>query len=1008
MSICRRVSLTLFTVACLAGEDLYVVPERAQPVVLSFPAVVDLERGSAVMLMPTSRELVAQSVVLPGTRVEIGDPVITFAAEISRKRATVARLALVEAEREARRRELELEREHQALLSEQAGLEQELLVAEAELTAAHAVDGQQLQVLAAEVALADAELAAARRALALAQVRAQAGTLEVDALRAVQRTVDRAVDALTVAQLEHQRAATAAQALTVQRRAARVASLRAKLGLRDDGTPDPAAGIRGRIAAQQTSQQRERRQAKDKHDEAERELHLHERDGWDHTPVQSLVLSGASQRKIFFAPAELPNPAMAERVGDEPFTLARGWGWSVGKPLIITRPGRPGLALVRGQAVWSALVPDGLYTITVTVGDAVDWDGAMIQLVGGGAPQGCFAARRLEPRQTVTASGSITVRGGRLDVVFGGLEAKALRAPVAGIAMPREWIIPGWKPGWMQDPAAFVVGPEAVRLRARVHQTLAPLLMTPSASSAVTGSDPLATLRTNLAVSEVSFTSPGGVQGRAKVAAISTRPEPLSLRSDDQPRSTLDRIGNEVLFTPVLADAARVRLGEQVTISVVLTLPPESTVLPAHLVTALNDRSHIQPAGGALQAVMALRVADHWIVAKSIPAGTRLVPPQVTADARGPRSVPGEVVAGIAVPVMAANTAGRLASLIAEGSEVKAGQMVATLYNPWMEERREESERKRAKANDSFRNAAEARRVAAQRAAAAQREQAAAEQLAYIDLGLARLDQPLPLLRASQTLASARQAVADTTSTLARAEAQAASDPQRLAAARSAASIATLAARRAELEMVATQRRVDWFAIRSAEWTWHDAAAEVAGREADLHLARVEEQVSALQAELRLQQAMQGSRWERNFLAGREILAPAAGRLFYRNGRDDRTGQSGKFEQDFWIWHGMTLADILDMDHLAFAAEVPEDAFARMQVGAAVELVFAQFNHRRISGTIRELGQALLTARDRDDQADASTPVARLRLIPVSIDFTPPADLRQRLVPGTKGVLVLP
>jgi hypothetical protein len=175
-----------------------------------------------------------------------------------------------------------------------------------------------------------------------------------------------------------------------------------------------------------------------------------------------------------------------------------------------------------------------------------------------------------------------------------------------------------------------------------------------------------------------------------------------------------------------------------------------------------------------------------------------------------------------------------------------------------------------------------------------------------------------------------------------------------------------------------------------------------------MQLARADEKVSALQAELKLQQAMQGKGWEQNFLKGREIRAPVAGRLFYRNGWDDRTNRDAKFEKDFWMWRGMTLADVLDMDHLAFTAEVPEDAFDRVRAGAVVELVFPQFNHRRMPGTIRELGRALLVPRDGDDQADPSTSVARRRLIPVTIDFAPPADLRDRMVPGTKGSLVLP
>lgn len=1013
MSICDRLRCFLVVLGLMAGviaEDVYVVPAEAQPVAFRFPAVVDLDRGKAAMLLPTCRDLVAVAVVMPGAAVEVGDVLIAFASEISRIRARAGLLTMVEAEGEAIRREQELVRDHQGLLSEQAALEQDLLVAEANLAAARAVDSQRLQVLSAEVELATDELAASRRAFELAQVRSSAGTLEVDALRAVQRQVDRAADALCAKQAERERAAVAADALTVQRQAARVDALRAKLGVKSDATIDPAAGIRGRIAAQEANQKRERRQASDKRDEVQRDLHTQERDGWDHTPVQSITIAGPKALSVVFAPPGTAIPAPALGAGIEAFDAERGWGWTAGAPRVFARSGRqpgPTLALVRGLATWSVSVPDGSYTVAITLGDNVDWDGAVVHLAGGGAIHGIFAARRLDPRKTVTANGTITVTGGRLDVIFGDATGKALRAPVAGTALPREFIVAGWKPGWMQDPAAFVAGPEALRLRARVHQTLANLLVLPGAPMEA-AADPVTRLRAALAVSSVSFTSASGLRGQAQVMGVSTRPEPLSLRSDDDPQNSLDRIGNEALLALTPADAARLHLGEEVMITATLTSPSGTTVLPAHMVAVSGDRCHVQEVGAAARAVDGLRVGDDWIVAEVIAPGTHLVPPRIDVDAAGPRSVPGEVVAGTAVQIVATQAGGRIATLIEEGSEVKLGQVVATLYNPWMEERREQSDRQKAKARESYSNAAESRRVANERAAAAQREQAASEAVARVDVGLARLDEPLSLLLAEQAAASARQAADDATATLSRAEAQAAVDPLRLPGARSAAAHALLVARQADLQLVKSQRNTDWFAILSAEGAWRDAAAEVAGREADLQLARADEKVSALQAELRLQQAMQGNRWEQSFLKGREIKAPSAGRIFYRNSWDERTNRDAKFERDFWLWRGMTLADVLDMDHLAFTADVPEDAFAHVRAGAAVELVFSQFNHRRIAGTIRELGRALLVPRDGDDQADATTSVTHRRLITVTVDFAPPADLRERMVPGTKGTLVLP
>ena len=158
---------------------------------------------------------------------------------------------------------------------------------------------------------------------------------------------------------------------------------------------------------------------------------------------------------------------------------------------------------------------------------------------------------------------------------------------------------------------------------------------------------------------------------------------------------------------------------------------------------------------------------------------------------------------------------------------------------------------------------------------------------------------------------------------------------------------------------------------------------------------------------LRLAQAMQGNRWEQRFREGREVMAPASGRLFYRTGWNDQTNREEKFQKDFWLWRGMTVADILDMDHLSFSAEVPEDEYPGLTVGAEVEVVFPRFNHRRIAAKLSEISPHFAVPRDVDRAELGTQPVARRRVVRISVTFTTPPDLRARLVPGTKGMLVL-
>ena len=110
-----------------------------------------------------------------------------------------------------------------------------------------------------------------------------------------------------------------------------------------------------------------------------------------------------------------------------------------------------------------------------------------------------------------------------------------------------------------------------MRLRSRVHQTLANLLTLPG-TPAASAADPVTALRAALAVSAVTYVSAGGIRGQATLASVSTRPEPLSLRSDDLPRNSLDRLGNEALFVVDKADALRLRLGEAIEITAMLVL----------------------------------------------------------------------------------------------------------------------------------------------------------------------------------------------------------------------------------------------------------------------------------------------------------------------------------------------------------------------------------------------------------------------------------------------------
>jgi len=1036
-------AITLVILGSAVAAEEWTVPAVPEPVSFAVEAVVDMDRGKVAMLLPTARDLVATRVVPPGWVVAPGDALIAFSAAMHQRRARERALDLVVAQRQLKKRELELATEAADLRSERDRLGDELAVAEAALATLRAGDPGRVALLRGEVALAEAVQARAERDLASARERAAAGALAaVDLERAAAQAARARVAG------ENARAdlaqAEAGDPLGERRLHARIAGIKAKLGLDGEGRPDSFAGINGRIAAQEAGQRRELRSAQERREQTERELHQAERDGWDHVPLQRLVIAGPQAHTFVFGPAEVPAPEGAQRAAAEPFTAERGWGWTSGSPLPLARTGggggggRPGgarppgagmaahpdgagakpvraaggpqtLVLARGRAVFRVALPDGHYTVTVSVGDQVDWDGVVVRhATAAGEGAACIVARRLDPRRTQEGSVAVDVTGGWLDLVLGDGDDKALRAPVAGIAMPREAIGTGWKPGWLQDPAVFVIGPEALRLRARVHQDLAPLLAEPTTAAAAADEDPVDAVRRAAATATVTAAIPSGGSFVATLVTLSSQPVGLRLRADDGWGGPLDLLGNEALFAIPATIAPGLRLGERLACRATLTLPPGACAVPVHLVAVEGDRSWIQVSGEAPRAVPAFRIGPRWVVCVALPAGTRLVPPRLPpASGEDGRSYPGAVAAWKSVPVTVIKAGGRIQDLLKEGSEVSAGQVLVTLYNPWMEERKDESEREKAKAVESFRLAADQRRVKNQQVAGASREQGASEAIARLDRDLAGDVDPLPLARATSAAALADDEATRALALRERATALADLDPARLAAAGDAAAAALVAQRRAQLSLVAARRGLDWLALRLAEGAWRDAGNQLAGREDDLLLARSEEQVQALNADLRLAQAMQGSRWEQRFREGREVPSPAAGRLFYRTGWNDQTNTVGKFEKDFWLWRGMTVADILDMEHLAFTAEVPEDEYPGLSVGTKVEVVFPRFNHRRVPAELSEVSPNFSAPGDIDRSELGTQPVARRRVVRVTVTFTTPPDLRTRLVPGAKGVLVL-
>lgn len=991
--------------ATLGAAEGWTVSERVETIPFDFPAVVDIDRSATMMLLPTTRDLVATTVIAHGTPVQRGDVVIAFDSSAHRKRVEQRQGELTVALAEAKLRELRLASDRQGIEDERQSLRGDLAVAEAALAQAGRVDADEVALMTAERDRATIERGRLLRLAQRAERAQRAGEITGDELARRQQDLIAGEEALRLAQADLDALLNADQRLLAERRRLRVEDLRVRLGIDAEGKPVSGAGITGRIEALEAQQRRDLRQLSERRDRAERELHESVRDAWDHAPLRRLTIGA---RTLRFAAAGLRPAAGEIVVGDDTYAADRGLGFTAVSGVLtpVLRRGRrgppSGAVIIRGRAEFRLDVDPGAHELVVELGDDRDWDGAVMTVVDADGERPVVVERRIEANRPHVVTVPVRLAASPLLLRFGDAQDKALRAPASGIALPREWIEPGWKVGWTRDPAAFVAGPGSVRLRAVLHQDLARLLRTTADETPASDAD----LAERLATASVRWRSPTGLAGEATVANVVRLAVPLSLRADANDDGPLDRLGNEVILgVGEATDPAVLRPGGSVVVTVAIPVPMGCTVVPAHLVGRSGEQWYLQVAGAVPRSCQAVRVDGHYIVDIDLAPGTRLVPVDLAvADATETRFT-GEVVAGRSSPVTSLSASGRIAEMLPDGSRVAVGERVVGLYSPWVEERREENARRREQAMQAHEEAGETRRVAAERAAVEHRGQIVAERLARIDAELAREVDPLTVEQAQVGLERARAQDELARAILVRA--QQLGDPQRLETALRSAERASIDLRRAELALASARQSLSWLAGLEAELLWRDAVTDLGGREQDLHQARIQEKAASLRAELNLAQALQGSRWERQFEEGKDLFSPVAGRLFYRKGWDDRTNREATFQRDFWVWRGMTVADVLDTSHLAFEVDLPESRVLDLRVGTELAIILTRFDHRRLQATVESVGRAVLPARD-DDPTGVEHRIGLRRVVRVRCAFTVPEELRDRLIPGTKGELELP
>lgn len=1007
----RRIALAVLAAAGAGAAE----------VEISAVGTVAVDSGATTALAPPAKELVVTSTGADARRVAAGEVVLRFSTGMIRnhlddlrRAAAIARLAQgVEAARRAGEIE-ELETERRRLRAELAAVDAAIAVASRpDGERVSLLDAQRRQaVLAAEIATRDAE----RRTAEGAQGRASAADVAEAA-----RQAGLARLAIAGPELAWRLAQAPAEGVDLASLRARRQDLALRLGLDDDGSESPERGVGARLAALRTRIDADLAAGRAELERTESELRQAERDSADRTPVAwvEVTAAGAAQplARVRFLPSGRAAPEGFAPDHGRAFDGTRGWDRDLGEDELLWReassggdPARSsrrrrgggggggfagGVAVLGAPAAWALTVAPGTYRVRLGLGDARDWDGPSVRIEGTaiGLPQ------RLGPGIAEFAS-EVRVEDGRIDIVFGDGEEKALRAPAPGMVLLQPGTAVGMRITDISWPLAYLAEPSQLVVDALVPQELAPALAaTPAADGAP--------LEGRLRLSAVTLRRSDGSAIPAEVVSIGAQ----SVRWLRGTRewgggNPADNIARELRLRPAGGTDAGLRPGEAVTVALRFAVPPDATVLPPHLVRIDRGGAAVLDETGE-RSVEAVRLGGSVVVAGRFDPA-RLSPPG--APRQGPLDdgqgrFLGEVVPGVRTRVAIGWVWGRVESMAADGSMVAAGDVVMTLYNPQIEADRERIERERQAAVRNVLAAAERRRQERLRVQAEHLARVAAETEARIRLrGYLEPD----VLGDAASAAARERAASDLAAALAARERLASlSHPGEddLRAAIAGVARAGIAVDRAALDAAAHELRTDWLALGGLAAAWRDAADRLGLRGQELAEAALQERIDALGQRIAMERAIEGTRWQRYFEDHRRVRAPVSGRLLVQTGWNDQTQRSEKVGKEFLVWGGMTVAEIVDESQLSFSAELPEDRYPRLAAGRACELTFAAAPGRTVPAVLREIGRAFTIPRDR---LSGEGPVSSQRAFTAVVSFTPPDDLRPRLTTGAKGWLRIP
>ncbi|MDP6524046.1 MAG: hypothetical protein QGH15_07475 [Kiritimatiellia bacterium] len=705
------------------------------------------------------------------------------------------------------------------------------------------------------------------------------------------------------------------------------------------------------------------------------------RGGWPHVPLEQLSVSNDTGPLHSIVPGTPEATAV--------YDASRGSGWLEAPA---TYPSTNAL-VIQGMASWKCDLPPGRYRVNFVVGDDNEW-GCMVVKA---AEKILLAVHRLEPGQGKTHSAEVVVEKDGLQLDF-GLPQKAIVAPASCVIKNQHWLRLGHKID-VNPPALYIIPSPKLVAKLHIHHLQIPFFEETDG----------ATRRIELRNSNGEWV-PGGEVNINDQPVVYFKSDPDGLyrkRHQDDDESTVDpaeRTAREVSIA-VPDEQANGFVSESHVECRAFAVPEQGTmVVPAFLVHEGDDGLVVQRDGQRLP-VSGTRFDQHFLLSGGISTGDRLEIPSVDNTEADANRFTGEVVAGAAVPMSARHKSwARVESMVPHGSKVKKGDLVVDLFRNRQYDQYVKSdaraERSKAqyqktigKLKNTFKRGKKVHadsvydeKVAADRVAEHRRRDLAV--LASAEDDKRNTDEQLKLIEERVDALSGLES--------ARLEFE---------SYRRQRDILRLQVKQKKLEEIAAFRSSDYTVQLQDSLNWQQSRATLTRREARIALNLKQQALMSQQARNLLEQGLEDRMKSKDFEKHRRLHAPADGHIFYRKGYNDLAKRMERLEEDFVVWQGLTIADILDLSDLSFKISLPETYYDTIRLDLELPIELEDLGDRILTGRVVDKGRVLYPPQKNGRKNKES--ISLRRVFDVTLSFTVPNNLLGRVKPGLRGAVTL-